>query len=341
VAHLTDIALISLATTPGLIASDAAFAELVRGAGATCAIVPVAIGPSGRLRRHAAVTDAVEAIAARRSAQGIEARAVVYSTITAALLQPDSSTPSAIRFDATAALNRPGLAGAWQRRREQRVLREADLLLPVSDGATAALPRGHAPVVRVPIPVPELAAPAERDIAATMYAAYPRKRGLELALAAWAEAGDGTLVVGGADREKGVRWLERCGVPEPPNVEWAGLLPRDEWLATVARSRVFVNASRWEDYGIAQFEALASGTPVVTVPSEGAYEALPILRRLAPELVAREISARALVEPLRAALTLDRAAYAERARDALRPYRADAIRQVVAERVLPALGIRP
>jgi glycosyltransferase involved in cell wall biosynthesis len=342
---LHDIALISLATTPGLRASDAAFADLVRGAGASCGIVPVAIGASGRLRRHAAVTDAVEALAARRSARGVQARAVVYSTVTAALLQPEASTPVAIRFDATAALNRPGAGGAWQRRREAGVLRGADLLLPVSDGAAAALPGGHAPVVRVPIPVPELGAPSERDIDATIYAAYPRKRGLELALAAWARVRppEGRIVVGGADREKGVRWLERCGVPEPPGVEWAGLVPREEWLATVARSRVFVNASRWEDYGIAQFEALASGTPVVTVPSEGPFEALPLLRALAPELVADAIGTEALVDPLRAALAWDgaaRADYRERALDALRPYRREALQQVVAERVLPALGIR-
>jgi hypothetical protein len=342
VANLHDIALISLATTPGLRASDAAFADLVRGAGATCAVVPVDIGWSGRLRRHAAVTDFVEAVAARRSARGVDARAVVYSTVTAALLQPDSAVPAAIRFDATASLNRPGAAGAWQRRRERAVLREADLLVPVSDGAAAALPRGHAPSVRVPIPVPEVEAPAERDIAATMYAGYPRKRGLELALAAW--PGDERIVVGGADAEKGRRWLERRGVPEPAGVEWAGMVPRAEWLATVARSRVFVNASRWEDYGIAQFEALAAGTPVVTVPSAGAFEALPLLRTLAPELVAPEISAQALREPLRLALSwgdAERAAYRERAIEALRPYRAEAIQQVVAERVLPALGIRP
>ena len=64
--------------------------SLVRRAGASCEIVPVRIGASGKLRRHMAVTDLVEALAARRSARGIEARAVVYSTITAALLQPAS-----------------------------------------------------------------------------------------------------------------------------------------------------------------------------------------------------------------------------------------------------------
>src|ERR671916_217532 len=73
-----DIALVSLGTTPGLRRSDEAFAALVRRAGATCEIVPVRIGASGKLRRHAAVTDLVEALAARRAGRGVEARAIVY-----------------------------------------------------------------------------------------------------------------------------------------------------------------------------------------------------------------------------------------------------------------------
>jgi glycosyltransferase involved in cell wall biosynthesis len=150
------------------------------------------------------------------------------------------------------------------------------------------------------------------------------------------------LVVGGADAEKGRRWLARCGVEEPPGVEWAGLVPQDEWHRLLARSRVFVNASRWEDYGFAQFEALAAGTPVVSVPSPGQFEALPLLRELAPELVAPELSAGALEGPLRAALGWDDAArerYAARAAELLAPYRRETLERVVAEQVLPALGI--
>ena len=343
-AHLTDIALISLATTPGLVRSDAAFAELLREAGASVDVVPVRIGPSGKLRRHPAATDLVEAIAARRTATGVKARAIVYSTTTAALLQRPR-VPYAVRFDATAALNRPpGWPSAWQRRREAEVLRRARLLLPVSAGAAAGLPDPHAPVVRVPIPVDEVESAAERDIDAVAYAGYPRKRGLELIAAAWTRVRtDGArLVVGGVDRDKALRWLRRTGVPEPEGVEWAGMVPRDEWLATVARARLFVNASRWEDYGVAQFEALAAGTPVVSVPSPGAYEALPLLRELAPELVAPDDSVDALVDALAAGLAWDddlRADYARRARELIAPYRPGALRATVADRVLPALGI--
>jgi len=340
-----DIALVSLGTTPGLRRSDAAFADLVRRAGATCEPIPVRIGAAGRLRRHPAVTDLVEALAARRSARGVDARAIVYSTITAALLQRPAAL-YAIRFDATAALNRPGAGGAWQRRRERGVLDRARLLMPVSRGAEAAVAGAAPPLVRVPIPIEEIEPAADRDVDAVAYASYPRKRGLELLCAAWAEAAPegARLVVGGADREKGLRWLDRQGVAEPAGVEWAGELPRERWLDLVRRARVYLNASRWEDFGIAPMEALAAGTPVVTVPTPGSFEALPLARELDPGLVAEESSAPALADALRAGLALgdeDRAVYRKRALELLAPYREDAIAAVVAERVLPALGIEP
>jgi glycosyltransferase involved in cell wall biosynthesis len=339
---LADIALISLATTPGLVRSDTAFAQLVRDCGASCDVVPVRIGPSGRLRRHPAATDLVEAIAARRAGRGAKARAIVYSTTTAALLQRPRA-PFAVRFDATAALNRPdGWPSACQRARERDVLRRARLLLPVSDAAARALPDPHAPVVRVPIPVDDVPPAPERDIEACAYAGYPRKRGLELICAAWAAARPpgGRLVVGGTDRAKALRWLDRAGVPEPEGVEWPGMVDRDDWLATVARSRVLVNASRHEDYGVAQFEALAAGTPVVTVPSPGQFEALPLLRELAPELVTGAVDADQLAVALTTALAYDdarRAGYAQGAQRLLEPYRPAALRATIAGKVLPVL----
>jgi glycosyltransferase involved in cell wall biosynthesis len=108
----------------------------------------------------------------------------------------------------------------------------------------------------------------------------------------------------------------------------------------VATARVFVNASRREDHGLAQLEALAVGTPLVTVPSPGAYEALPIAGRLAPELVAADVSSEALAAALRAGLAFDDATYAERAAVALEPYRRARVLATVRDDVLPALGIR-
>ena len=338
---MPDIALVSLGTTPGLVRSDESFATAVRAAGASCEVVPVRIGrAAGALRRHIAVTDAVEALAARRAARGLEARAVVYSTVTAAMLSR-TSLPYAIRFDATASLNRPGPGGAWQRAAERRPLRGARLLLPVSRGAEAAVPVSGTPVVRVPIPIEAIPGSRERDIAAVAYAGYPRKRGLELLCRAWAAAGPpgGRFVIGGLDREKGLSWLERCGVDEPARVEWAGELLRPDWLSLVGRARAYVNASRWEDFGLGPMEALSAGTPLVTVPTPGSFEALPLARQLASALVSDDLAG-----ALRAGLALgdeERAEYARRAQTLLEPYREPRVAEVVRNTVLPALGIEP
>jgi hypothetical protein len=338
-----DIALVSLRTTPGLERSDEAFAELVRRAGATCRVVPVRIGVTGRLRRGAALTDLVEAAAARRSIAGVDAHAVVYSAITTALLQRPR-VPYGIRFDAVAALNRPGPGGAWQRRRERAVLDRADVLMPVSRGAADAVRGARPPCVRVPIPIEPIAGAAERDVDAVAYAGDPRKRGLELLCAAWAQAAPSgaRLVIGGIDREAGTRWLRRHGVPEPRGVEWTGALPRERWLGVVRRARVFVNASRWEDFGIAPMEALAAGALLATVPTPGSFEALPLARELAPSLVAAGVAVAPLDLAIRAALALGEgevARYRERALELLAPYREEAVAEAVAREVLPALGV--
>jgi hypothetical protein len=342
---VADIALVSLSTTPGLRRSDEAFAELVRRAGASCEVVPVRIGRAGRLRRGGAMTDAVEAAAARRSVAGVEARAVVFSAITTALLQRPS-VPYGIRFDALAALNRPGPGGAWQRRRERGVLERAAVLMPVSRGAAEAVGAARQPCVRVPIPIEPIEPAAERDLDAVAYAGDPRKRGLEVLCAAWAEAAPpgARLAIGGIEREAGLRWLRRHGVEEPPGVEWAGALARDRWLDVVRRARVFVNASRWEDFGIAPLEGLAAGALLATVPTPGSFEALPLARELSAALVARDLAAPALAAAIRAALRLGPAeveAYRAGAFGLLGPYREEAVAEVVAKEVLPALGVAP
>jgi glycosyltransferase involved in cell wall biosynthesis len=334
VAGTVDIGLVSLGTTPGLRRADAALADQIRAAGASCDLVPVQIGrAAGALRRNAAVTDLVEALAARRAARGLDARALIFSSVTSALLQPTPAVPWAVRFDSTAALNRPGASGAWQRARERGVLERATVLLPWGDEVARA-----APGIVVRVPVDDEPPAAARDIDAIAYAGYPHKRGLDLLCAAWARAArpGERLVVGGIDRARALKWLERRGVPEPAGVEWHGLVPREEWLALVARSRVFVNASRREDHGLAQLEALAAGCALVTVPSAGPYEALPIARTLAPALVSDDLAG-----ALRAGLDLaDLDSYAAHARELLGPFRAGVVERVVASMVLPALGIR-
>ncbi len=347
VAGSPDIALVSPGTTFGWRRGDEWLARHIRAAGATCEVVPVALGRAAAMRRTMALTDVVEALAARRAAHGITAGATIYSSITAALLQP-TRQPSAIRFDGIAAVNRPGLGGVWQRRREPAVLARADLLLPWGQGGAeqarevlAAFGERATETIVLSPPV-ETASPAPDAPDVLAYAANPDKRGLELLCRVWSEVRpeDGRLALGGLDRDEGLRWLRRSGVPEPAGVEWLGTVERERWLSLVAGARAFLSAAQIEDWGLAQMEALAIGTPLVMVAAPGANAALPLARQLWPDLVASRRTVSALASVLETALRLDgpaRAAYAVSARELLAPYSEPEIRRRVAELVLPRL----
>src|SRR3954449_3881237 len=181
-----DVLIVSLGSTAGLRAADDELAGMLERAGAS---VARAVARPQRDVRTFALTDLAWALAARAAAQealrAVRPRAVVYSTITAALLGP---VRGAIRYDAPAAANRPGRHGLWQRPLERRRLRNAALLIPQDPGALAETPAPHAPAVVVPIPVERSGAGGQRDIAALTYGANPHKKGLDRVLAAWAAA---------------------------------------------------------------------------------------------------------------------------------------------------------
>jgi hypothetical protein len=319
---VADVLLVSLGSTAGLRAADAELAASLSRAGASVAVV--AARPQ-RDVRTLALTDFVWARAARAAARsGIEEhrpRAVVYCTVTAALLWP---RPGAIRFDAPGTGNRPGRHGVWQRPVERRRLREAPLVVPQAVGALEEAGSPGVPTVVVPIPVEPSGPPGgERDVAAITYAANPEKKGLDRVLAAWAVArrGDEELVVTGTDR-----------VPRVPGVRAAGSLAPEEYRALLRRARVFVTAPRREDYGVAQLEALADGCVLVTTAAPGPYAALPLARDLDPRLVTDD-----LATALRIALDDPPPGYAERALQALGPYRRAAVDATVRNELLPAL----
>jgi len=73
---------------------------------------------------------------------------------------------------------------------------------------------------------------------------------------------------------------------------------------------------------------------LVTTPAPGPYAALPLARALDPRLVT---SADGLGPALRAALDDPAPGYAERARDALAPFRRRAVDRTVAEELVPRL----
>jgi glycosyltransferase involved in cell wall biosynthesis len=323
-----DVLIVGLGATHGLHAAEDELAGALLRAGAD-----VMLTRASRPRdvRTLALTDLVWARAARRAAVEAladhEPRAIVYSTTTAALLWP---LPGAIRFDAPAAANRPGRHGVWQRPVEARRLRQARLLIPQDPEALVEAGSPPTPSLVVPIPVEPSrragVAVEARDIAAVTYATNPYKKGLDRVLAAWnavRRPGEELVVAGlrGPDRE---------------GVRYTGTLEHEGFRTLLRRAKVYVTAPRREDYGIAQLEALADGARVVTTPSPGPYAALPVLRRDGLGWVAEP---EGLGVALRAALddpTSD-AVYAERALDAIAPFRRATVDATVAGDLLPRL----
>jgi hypothetical protein len=324
-----DVAVVSLGSTAGLRTADEQLATALELAGARVALVTARSQPQVRTY---ALTDLIWARAARRAAEQAiathEPRALVYSTVTAALLWP---RPGAIRFDAPASANRPGRHGLWQRPLERRRLSQARLLIPASEGALAeaGLP-GRAGVV-VPIPVEPSGPTGEpRDIAAITYAANPTKKGLDRVLEAWSHArreGEELVVAGLADEA----WIRRVQGREP-GVRLVGRLEPEAYRALLRRARVFVTAPRREDYGAAQLEALADGCVLVTTAAPGPYAALPLAFELDPRLVDDD-----LPRALRIALDDPPFGYASRASELLATYRLAAFRDTVARQLLPRL----
>lgn len=319
-----DVLIVSLGTTAGWRAADPLLASAIEAAGASVEIAPA--GPVPRVRTFMA-TDLVQARATRAAARAAIARhdprAIVYSASTSALLGP---RPGAIWFDATAADNRLGRHGLWQRPVERRRMAAAPLLLPMSEGSLDALPkavREATPAVVLPVPVERSGPSQERDLAALAYAADPVKKGLSRILDAWATARrDGeTLLVAGQPQGR-----------IADGVEGTGLLAAEDYRALVRRARVFVAAPLREDHGIAQIEALADGCRLVTTPAPGPYPAL----RLARELDARYVSDD-LAAAIRAALDASDDGYEGRAAALVARYGRAAFDATVRERVLPAL----
>jgi hypothetical protein len=343
-----DVLIVSLSSTAGLRRADEEFRLSLERAGASVAVAP-ALPP--REVRTLMLTDLSWARAARAAARHTLARlddapprAIVYSSTTSALLWPRAG---AIRFDAPSAGNRPGRHGLWQRPLERMRLRRAPLLLPWSEGALGELPadvraRDRALVLPVAVePSGTVAAGSPsssgRDLAAVTYAANPSKKGLDRVLAAWRQlraarpSGDGEeLLVVGVSLEELAAAGHSPAAQE--GVRVLGALPPQDFRALLRRARVFVCAPRREDYGLTQLEALADGCQLVTTAAPGPYAALPLARTLDPRLVGEDLAG-----ALRTALEDPRDGYASRARDALAPFRREALDRLVAERLLPRL----
>ena len=321
-----EVLLVAVGGTTGWRASTRALAAAFAHAGVA---VRTAVAAPPREVRTFMLTDLVQAVAAGRACRHAlaerEPAAIVYCSVTAALLWP---RPGAIWLDVVAAENRPGRHGLWQRPLERRRLAAAPVVMTMAPYPRAALLGGRDPDELVVVPTTvERSGPVDgsRDIDVLAYAADPVKRRLDLVLAAWARARrDGeTLVVAG---------LDRPGAPPVPGVRFAGRLAPDAYRALVRRARVFLAAPRREDFGIAALEALADGCVLVTTPAPGPYPALGLARRLDPRLVSDDLAA-----AVRTALDDPRPGYPEQARVLIAPFGRDAVASTLTRDVLPRL----
>ncbi len=282
--------------------------------------------------------------AARSAVERHEPRAAVVSSTTAAMLLPSLPMPYAVRFDAPARLNRPGVRNALLRSLERRAMRRARVTIPFSVAAGEALPEGAARAIVVSPPIDPSAPGAgeEREPLAVAYVPDPKAKGLDVVVAAWAAASveGARLEVYGIDPDRARSHLRRTGVAEPDSLDLGGTVPAADFRARLRRARVFVHGARGEDWGQAPLEALADGALLATVPSGGPYEGLRLARQLNPALLAGEIDAAALAPAIRAAFELpdeSAHAYRERAARLLRPYRSDAVQETVTSELVPAL----
>jgi hypothetical protein len=342
-----DVLLLSLGTTLGWRAADAVFADQLRQAGASVVAAAVRIGATGRLRRAYPVTDFVEAVAARRALRVVlrrqRPRSLVISSTTAAMLADVEGLPYAVRLDAPARINRPGVHNAALHALERRSLARARLVLPWSRAALDALPPTPARAVVVPPPVtPSGEHATTRERLAVAYTPDVKAKGLDIVCAAWAHANlDGArLLVFGVDHDRAMAHLARTGVPLTDGVEFLGKTPPAQFRAALRTARAYVGGARWEDFGMAPLEALADGALLVTVPSGGPFEALTLARRLSPSLVADVVAPIPLAAALRAAFALpdeEVERYRAEAAGLVNQFRPETVQRVVETEVLPAL----
>jgi glycosyltransferase involved in cell wall biosynthesis len=346
-----DVLLVSPGTTAGWRRVDRELAELLRELGLSTAFASTDFRIAGRLRRGVLLTDLAEAAAMRRALTRAlrrhRPRAIVYSSPQATMLQPRGrlAGATAVRFDEPAATNRSGPGTGLLHFLERRALGRLRVLLPlgVEPSPEARSLRLDPPMVALPVAIAVAEGawkPRERTV--VLYSGNPGKKGLALAVEAWARSAvpGWRLQVTGIDAQTGRAHLARYGLAEPPGLEWAGTVPPEQYGELLASASVFVSASRHEDYGLAQLEALGAGAALVTLPATGPYPALALARSLDSRLVARDTSPQGLAQALDVALGMDdggRATYATRARELLRPHSREELRRRLQEQVLPIL----
>ena len=152
---------------------------------------------------------------------------------------------------------------------DTRTAHSPDLMLANSSYVRSRIRRIYGRQARVvfpPVALSELQYVSEKDdyyVTASFLAPYKRT---DLVIKAFAAMPNRRLVVLG-DGQQG-NSLRKLATP---NIEFAGFLPRAEYLRTIAKARAFVFAG-CEDFGIALVEAQGSGTPLIAFERGGASD---------------------------------------------------------------------
>lgn len=281
---------------------------------------------------------------------------VIFATTTASLLQPSSVLDrSALRFDALACENRLGAACVLSRLLERRALRHIRVLMPMSASRLPTLGRFRYLqradlVLPMPPPLDESDQqdgpdqPPRQPGRVLCYAANPVKKGLDTILQAWSQRDrsvPSTLLIAGIDAVTAAPYLAEHGLVVTEDVQFLGRLPQPEFRDELRRAEVYLAASRYEDFGMAQLEAVNLGAVLVSVPSGGPFEAGTILRDVDAALLAGDDTPAALARALDHALRLDpaaRAAVVAAGRDRLTPYLRSSLAERIRQRLLPAIA---
>jgi Glycosyl transferases group 1 len=277
--------------------------------------------------------------ATTRALRRWQPRAIVYSSTQAPMLQPAGRIRGAgVRFDALTTVNRPGWTNALTHRLERRVLRHARVLLPSGLDAARRLPARDSRLpsaIALPLPI-EPGRARERRPIALCYAGNPVKKGLDVIAGAWNRLSPSLgLVVTGIDAAAGRRFLAEQRVAEPAGVDWAGVVEPARFRQLTASAELFISASRFEDYGLAQLEALADGALLVTTPSAGPYEALPIAELLDERLISNDLAA--AIGAAQSMGEAERESYRARAKELVKPHSREELRRRVKDQLLPIL----
>lgn len=289
-----EVVVVSGATTLGHRTTDGELSEELAQAGFRVRLAQPAFRPLPRLLRRQPITDLYEAIVLARSARraATTQRTVwVHGTTTATLFAPRFLLKrSALRFDALASENRRGKRNLVQRRLEQRALRYIPVLMPMRLQRAPELATRFPDKIVIPLP-PVIASIRVRGNyerqGAVFYAGSPHKKGLDKAVVAWAASSEDRLSVVGLEADAALKYLTASGIPVPATVQFLGKLSPAAFRELLRKSLFALSASRYEDFGAAQLEALAAGCILISTPSDGPYEASNILRGVDSRLLAQ------------------------------------------------------